>query len=55
MINIMIMIILFAHKIFFECVLDNPKFNFEIRLKFNNEYNKKIIINLCENLRTFSK
>tara|TARA_E500000178_G_scaffold314332_1_gene332509 strand:- start:2566 stop:3900 length:1335 start_codon:yes stop_codon:yes gene_type:complete len=40
----------FAHKIFFECVLDNPKFNFEIRLKFNNEYNKKIIINLCEEI-----
>ena len=25
-------------------------FNFEIRLKFNNEYNKKIIINLCEEI-----
>ncbi len=40
----------FAHKIFFECVLDNPKFNFEIRLKFNNEHNKKIIIKLCEEI-----
>ena len=40
----------FAHKIFLECVLENPAFNFEIRLKFNNEYNRKIIINLCKEI-----
>ena len=40
----------FAHKTFLECVLENPAFNFEIRLKFNNEYNRKIIINLCKEI-----
>ena len=40
----------FAHKIFFECVKNNPKYKFEIRLKFNNEYNKQIINNLCKKI-----
>tara|TARA_Y100000768_G_C23990421_1_gene692132 strand:- start:6338 stop:7681 length:1344 start_codon:yes stop_codon:yes gene_type:complete len=40
----------FAHKIFLECVLENPDYNFEIRLKFNNGYNRKIITNLCKEI-----
>ena len=40
----------FAHRIFFECVLENPSFDFELRLKFNNDHNKQIISNLCRKI-----
>ena len=37
----------FAHKIFFECVKENPQIKFKLRLKFNNSYNREIIENFC--------
>ncbi len=40
----------FAHKIFLECVLENPNYDFELRLKFNNDHNKEIISNLCRKI-----
>ena len=43
----------FAHKVFFECILANPQYKFELRLKFNNDYNKELIINLCEKICGF--
>lgn len=40
----------FAHKLFFDLVKKNPRFKFEIRLKFNNIFNKQIITSLCKKI-----